>query len=380
MTTLHRQAEPQVEHLADYPAEPPYLPPRRPKSTPDLKAKRLSLRLRSENAATPPYLPPRRPKSTAIPTRRNQCLTFESSDGMPVIGDRPWTGSSSTTQVVPRACERRHTLDARLAYDANAIHQMPALTVSENTSLAARKSSPRFDSRLSKYPRHSISPAADMEPTVTDEMLHSKPARPRSHPPPRRNSHIYTQDPSRSSATLPHSPSSPEARPGPRRTVSLRQPLPQQSSVSRSSSQRSLALQPKPKRSFTRLQSLDSLITYREEKAEWKRASAFLQSALSDPEQAAEDCCERDLTIRSEAETAAGGEVLLEEKEKSEESTPGTATPLQGQEGGQHGEQAKNKFRTFAAEVGFCFTIAMTQFLAGMLPSKIFSRLIVFHC
>jgi hypothetical protein len=94
--------------------------------------------------------------------------------------------------------------------------------------------------------------------------------------------------------------------------------------------------QPKPKASFTNLQSLDSLITYREEKAEWKRASSFYQYGLE-----SQGSQSRAPTIRSKSET-----VDPDEKES-------------------HQEQPKNRFRTFAAEVGFCFTIAMTQFLAG---------------
>ena len=143
----------------------------------------------------------------------------------------------------------------------------------------------------------------------------------------------------------------------------------------------------KPKASFTRLQSLDSLITYREEKAEWKRASSYIQSALTDEEQHAqattfydpsttptttttrEPTISRAPTIH-EPDTIAGADLTFDEKScPSVPNTPGAYSIDEREPDAAEIEQPKNKFRTFAAEVGFCFTIAMTQFLAEYMIS-----------
>lgn len=131
-------------------------------------------------------------------------------------------------------------------------------------------------------------------------------------------------------------------------------------------------LGPKPKPSFSRLSSLDNLITYREEKAEWKRASSIVHSATSEPD---EPWYTRAPTITSEPRTEAchspdGAYEKSKEmmpQQISGYSTPETATPPPSIHGDQ--EQPKSKFRHFAAEVGFTFTIAMTQFLAEYMIS-----------
>lgn len=149
----------------------------------------------------------------------------------------------------------------------------------------------------------------------------------------------------------------------------------QQMSVSRSSSQRSTGMRPKPKASFTRLQNLDSLITYREDKAEWKRESLLVQSALSEPE---EHCFEDDepstavepdtLSARTGREqTPSATRSVTPSITYSDECSQSEPSFERGSE--QDKLQPKTKFRGFTAEVGFCFTIAMTQFLAEYLIS-----------
>lgn len=136
-----------------------------------------------------------------------------------------------------------------------------------------------------------------------------------------------------------------------------------QESISRASSQRSRALGPKPKASFNRLSSLDNLITYREEKAEWKRASSTLHSPGTE--------YGRKAAVTSEPETVLGVD-SMEEKDASTAPSSGCSTPVSGTAPPSldlHNEQPKNKFRHLSAEIGFCFTIASTQFLAEYMIS-----------
>ncbi|KAI5362823.1 Putative major facilitator superfamily, MFS transporter superfamily [Septoria linicola] len=208
-----------------------------------------------------------------------------------------------------------------------------------------------------------------MEPTLTDAMLDQKSQRPRSHPPLRYGQQLHYLE----SPKIPTLPSQPhDSGSDPWQLPSL-----QQTSISRSSSRRSAVMPLKPKPSFTRLQSLDSLITYREEKAEWKRASSFIQAVLTDEEQQASASYydgyyshppTREPTIRSEPDTVAGADLTFNEKSPTP-STPAGAFSINDPAPDQDTEQPKNKFRTFAAEIGFCFTIAMTQFLAEYMIS-----------
>lgn len=135
-------------------------------------------------------------------------------------------------------------------------------------------------------------------------------------------------------------------------------------------------MRPKPRASFTRLQSLDSLITYREDKAEWKRESLYIQSALSEPE---EELGARNEELRLDSERE---ECLdhMNEKSSQPETRSNTPSDASSDEVLQSDSppdpdcdsaepQPKNKFRGFPAELGFCFTIAMTQFLAEYLIS-----------
>lgn len=127
-------------------------------------------------------------------------------------------------------------------------------------------------------------------------------------------------------------------------------------SISRSSSQESRNVCSRPRASFTRLSSLDNLITYRQEKAEWKRASSLLVAA-DEP-----TCGTHRMPIKTfdkfhDAPLIAIDSVTSDARSETEEDAA------------SDDHQKKSKFRHFAAEVGFCFTIAMTQFLAEYLIS-----------
>ncbi|KAK4544929.1 hypothetical protein LTR36_003834 [Oleoguttula mirabilis] len=117
----------------------------------------------------------------------------------------------------------------------------------------------------------------------------------------------------------------------------------------------SLRLGPRPRASLGKLSSLDNIIMYREEKAEWKRASSISQQGVSETAlDAAYDDEQTTHPVDQPRYSAASDE-------KSEVRASGTDTPSSSKQ--------QSTFRHFAGEVGFCFTIAMTQFLAEYLIS-----------
>ena len=124
---------------------------------------------------------------------------------------------------------------------------------------------------------------------------------------------------------------------------------------SRSSSQTSRKLNPRPRASFTRLSSLDNLITYRQEKAEWKRVSSLLVPAENPVYSGRLD--------EKAFENGRHCSVATTESDISDVPEDPEEQPVDGS------HPNRSKFRHFAAEVGFCFTIAMTQFLAEYLIS-----------
>ncbi len=133
-------------------------------------------------------------------------------------------------------------------------------------------------------------------------------------------------------------------------------------------------LGPKPRKSFVRLSSLDNLMTYREEKAEWKRvsrSSSMLRQAPSEPlfDKFSED---RAKTFAYQENSVASSI----QEDSSPVST--TASTAGGDDDGDNNAAERGtiantikrgKFRHIAMEAGFCFTIAMTQFLAEYLIS-----------
>ncbi|KAK5133683.1 hypothetical protein LTR08_007437 [Meristemomyces frigidus] len=114
-------------------------------------------------------------------------------------------------------------------------------------------------------------------------------------------------------------------------------------------------LQPQPKASLSRLSSLDNIISYREEKAEWKRAFSILQQRSSDVALGTA----YDHGVMAEPVEDSPPSVAM--SEKSEGVGSGAETPMS--------LKHQSKFRHIVGEVGFCFTIAMTQFLAEYLIS-----------
>lgn len=232
----------------------------------------------------------------------------------------------------------------------------------------ARHSSLHFGRTAIKPKRMSAVPSPPLANGFTDALLEAQLKRPRSLPASRAGQ--PTQIFYDSNGEMIPIPPIPSSDSDPWALPALQQP-----SLSRSSSQRSTNMRPKPKASFTRLQSLDSLITYREDKAEWKRESLYLQSALSEPEELGREGEKSQISLEPHGLPGCMSEKSLPSQVRS--STPsdiGSDEVLQSespQEVGRAPDEAqpKNKFRGFAAELGFCFTIAMTQFLAEYLIS-----------
>ncbi|KXS98232.1 hypothetical protein AC578_278 [Pseudocercospora eumusae] len=319
--------------MATPPNEPTYLPPRKPKSTPDLRSKR------SSRFSSPNHFPPRRPTPTASPSLSRSSTIRRDIDAVAGADDRPWTASSSGTHVNPV------THASRLAA-GNGV---------------ARHSSLRFESGLSRSLRKSIAPAANMDFSQSHTSLERPGSRPRSHPPSRTNFSFFGHG----QGADDQASSSP---PPPLDDDVWRLPPLQQPSISRSSSQHSTMMRPKPKPSFTRLQSLDNLIMYKEEKAEWKRASSLIQSGLTDSDE--QHYYEREPTIRSEPDTVVqGADQTIDEKAEELETARNSPSPSEGDDNENVVQQPKSRFRHSFSEVGFCFTIAMTQFLAEYMIS-----------
>lgn len=111
----------------------------------------------------------------------------------------------------------------------------------------------------------------------------------------------------------------------------------------------------RPSSTFKRYSSLDHLMEYREERQSWKRASYLSTSQL--PDSTGPEANDRDELPQTSLESNRP-QVYLTEK---------NVTDAEAME--QEPEQRKSKFRHFIGEIGFCFTIAMTQFLMEYLIS-----------
>lgn len=110
----------------------------------------------------------------------------------------------------------------------------------------------------------------------------------------------------------------------------------------------------RPSSTFKRYSSLDHLMEYHEERQSWKRASYL--SNVQMPETAATKA--HDHVEQPQTSIESNRPMNLQEKSAA------------GEEGVSHTtEQPRSMFRHFVGEIGFCFTIAMTQFLMEYLIS-----------
>lgn len=127
------------------------------------------------------------------------------------------------------------------------------------------------------------------------------------------------------------------------------QSMPQTPRLAASSSSRP------PSLTIKRLSSLDQFMSYRDAVEAWKRESLVSVQQLPDPENA-----------DYEPRPAAPAPLVVQEQPQTttEKSPIAVEREL---DAGPELPSEQNKFRHFAAEVGFCFTIAMTQLLAEYL-------------
>jgi MFS family permease len=114
---------------------------------------------------------------------------------------------------------------------------------------------------------------------------------------------------------------------------------------------------PGPRPSFSRLSSFDNLLTYREEVAECKRASSLLRSEVNE---------EINLSPEVEAKKRQPWPKLVQAQD---ENTLAKKQDILLPVDDIVQQRRPNGFRSLAGEIGFCFTIAMTQFLTEYLIS-----------
>lgn len=113
----------------------------------------------------------------------------------------------------------------------------------------------------------------------------------------------------------------------------------------------------RPSLTFKHLSSLDKIITYREDRESWRRES---YASAQQPPTPVSMTVEPVPSIPPMIDTCAVPQSRVEKPSSpidTEACLPSDSTCQ------------RNRFRHFAAEVGFCFTIAMTQFLAEYLIS-----------
>ncbi|KAK4494148.1 hypothetical protein PRZ48_014446 [Zasmidium cellare] len=333
--------------------EQPYLPPRRPKSASDMDSKRLS------RSSTPPYLPPRRPVSTASSTH-GPSIPVSQIDQMPQLPRAPPRPSTAST-IATTTPSRPPTGYSQSQAIAGALSRLQGEDLDEDAISPAPLRSPTPVTRHSslRYERNFYrSQPGSAATSIFEEGQHR---RPQSHPPSRSGSVPDISSNGGEQIPIPAIP--PHMLPNdPWKLPALEQP-----SISRSSSQHSRNMRPKPRASLSRLASLDSLITLHHERRDWKRESLQAQSAASDH---GDSPLEREPTIHSEAETLPDRDSMetkrMADPPNSGATTPHTAsaTPTLNEE-----TKPKSRFRHIAMEIGFCFTIAMTQLLAEYMIS-----------
>ena len=118
----------------------------------------------------------------------------------------------------------------------------------------------------------------------------------------------------------------------------------------------------KPTHVFKHISSLDNLLNYFEQKSKWKHTSSVISDGISNRESDWREGEANHLDLLN------GLTVVQWEARKPAETTryldgsTGTTTPCDG-------KSQPQAFRNFAAEIGFCFTIATTQFLCEYLIS-----------
>ncbi|KAK5117346.1 hypothetical protein LTR62_005963 [Meristemomyces frigidus] len=295
----------------------------------------------------PPFLPPRKPVRTSNRSSRDMLLDrsrFDSVDtprvsitvdrpsSLPSIPDTDFEGESDgISQPVS-------------AYQSPTSSRPPSINGRRADSVSRRKlqsrrapplqrgSSLRISRRLSEDDQPQLMVHPSLLATVRSAPSLRADQRPHSHPP------MKGKAQSQDALSLLPDPWKPL-------------PLPPPSPAVR-------ALAPRPRASFTRLSSLDNVITYREEVANWKRASSLLQFG---------ETAVDNLAMAQPAHPLVDGEQVVN-SEPIVEKAPSPALSVVVEDS-LPVHISQTRFRSLAAEVGFCFTIATQMFLSEYLIS-----------
>lgn len=354
---------------------PPFLPPRRPVSMPELTNNRHSWQSHSSVQRTsgdtpPPSLPPRRPSSVHIrhavgircphPTAEHSSIRRVGSvrshrSSLEAIQDEDCTPPTKTNleRANSDRCRRssrlrsrgspdhstrsprlRALLDGDQIHNVTGMRQLPIL----------RHSSLRIVQKLADDVEDLAAPSHGLGTTKSDPLLSPNSKRPRSHPPAISTDKSYT-----TAALLTSLPPSFIDTTGGSPTSAQPSPV-------------STPISARPRASFRRLSSLDNFITYREEVAAWKRESSIFQDQSSESD--------RDATANEALPATSAGELIdamtalpampSNEKPTGSRISEESLTPP---------PERRSNFRHIAGEIAFCFSIAMAQFLGEFLIS-----------
>lgn len=293
---------------------------------------------------------------------RSSSLDTERHMTMPMKVSSPGSTSRAASLREQASASRRSSLGTVHEHDGSPqtpfIKEPPqaaqisaALTALPRRQTVKRHSSLRHQTRPSEVklelPRQ---PLHTLDHSASDSPLSPGKVRPRSHPPSRSPIPGHNSD---DNNTVPNAADiSFVDSDDPWRLPPLPQSMPQTPKLTHTVPTRA------PSLNFRRLSSLDQLIAYREDRESWKRESyVSAQQALLSNVATTESL--PPVPLMAGQETAP----LFKDVEKSPlsidtEFQSAPETPVQS-----------SKFRHFAAEVGFCFTVAMTQLLAEYLIS-----------
>lgn len=216
-------------------------------------------------------------------------------------------------------------------------------TIKRHSSLRHASSPSEVEVQASNHQIHALDHAA------SDSHLQPNRVRPRSHPPSRSFDPVQYHD--HDNIMLDHDAMQTLSSDDPWRLPPLSHSMPPTPRLACTAPVRA------PSLTFRRLSSLDQLITYREDRESWKRESCNCAQQVPTPALTNQQSIPPTPSTVHEQSFINGGVKKNPTPVESEiHFTPDGAA--------QH-----PKFRHFAAEVGFCFTIAMTQLLAEYMIS-----------
>lgn len=290
---------------------------------------------------------------------RSSSLNSERRVAMPVKASLEGSVSRAASLREQASASRRSSLETLHEHDqlseqtpavksspsAQALASLPALprrqTVKRHSSLRHQTRPSEVNLDVPPLPFHTLDHAA------SDSQLSPGKVRPRSHPPSR--SPMPGHDSNDGNGPVAYSCLRSD---DPWTLPPLPQSMPQTPRLTHTAPSRA------PSLTFRRLSSLDQLITYREDRESWKRESYVSAQQLPLPAVATWE-------PKTPVPSTTVSEIAYSQVD-AEKSSESAATEFHF---APDIPVRTNKFRHFAAEVGFCFSIAMTQLLAEYLIS-----------